>query len=317
MSVKTNILLESGTNELEVVEFQLKYKASNSKQQFQPFGINVAKVREIIRMPELTKLPNMPRGVYGVFSLRNSIIPALDLSKYLFNIENDDTNQKMIITEFNKIQCGFIVNDVSRIHRISWSKIDSPEALQDFDTQQSSIIGIIKFEDKNILMLDVEKIIAEISPESAIDNTVIKQMVKNKPIVITAEDSQTIRKLITDRLKIAGFDIMAFNDGIEAWEKLSSIADLVAKGEPLSKYVNLVITDIEMPRLDGYSLVKNIKTNQYLASLPVVIFSSIITNDQLHKGKSVGVDAQLTKPQIGELLDVVRLLIDNNNRIIE
>lgn len=310
MATQTNILLESGTNELEIVEFILEYPGKKGNLISQSFGINVAKVREIIRMPELTKLPNLHEGVLGVFSLRNALIPALDLSKYLYNIDNKDSNRKMIITEFNKIRCGFIVNEVNRIHRISWSQIDSPESLQEFDSDKSSIIGIIKLEEKNILMIDIERIVAEIDPKSAIDTKEITSSVKGKPKAITAEDSATIRKMITSKLNTAGFDIKSFNDGLEAWEELTSIAEKVAMGKDVHDYVDIIITDIEMPRMDGYSLIKQIKNNQYLSNLPVVIFSSLINQEVLHKGKSVGADAQLTKPQIGELLEVVRTLLE-------
>ncbi len=309
MGSQTNILLESGTNELEIVEFILKFPGKNGSEVTQSFGINVAKVREIIRMPELTKLPSLHEGVLGVFSLRDSLIPALDLSNYLYGIENKEESRKMIITEFNKIRCGFIVNEVNRIHRISWGQIDSPEALQDFDSERSSIIGIIKFENKNILMIDIEKIVAEIDPKSAIDIRSPAHKMTGKPKAITAEDSATIRRMITGRLKSAGFEIQSFNDGLEAWQELENIAEKAAAGADIKDFVDVIITDIEMPRMDGYSLIKQIKSNQYLSSLPVVIFSSLINQDVLHKGKSVGADAQLTKPQIGELLDVVRSLL--------
>ena len=310
MSTETNILLESGTNELEVVEFSLKYKNDKAELISQSFGINVAKVREIIRMVPLTSMPNMPGSVYGVFNLRDRIIPALDLSNYLYSLENKDKNSKMIIAEFNKMQCGFIVNDVQRIHRVSWSQIDVPESLHDFDPENSSIVGIIKIDGKNILMLDVEKIIADIDPASAIDDSADDTALDWKPIAVTAEDSLTIRRMITDRLQTAGFEILAFNDGEEAWKKMQEISAKVSNGKSLDKLVNVMITDIEMPKMDGYSLVKKIKNDPNLKNLPVVIFSSIVSNDILHKGQSVGADAQLTKPQIGELLSVVRALID-------
>ncbi len=309
MTTQTNILLESGTNELEIVEFILIYNDDSGKPITQSFGMNVAKVREIIRMPQLTKLPNLHEGVLGVFNLRNSLIPALDLSKYLYNIDNVNSNRKMIITEFNKIRCGFIVNEVNRIHRISWGQIDSPESLQEFDSDKSSIIGIIKLESKNILMIDIERIVAEIDPKSAIDTKEITSIIKGKPKVITAEDSPTIRKMISNKLNLAGFEIKSYNDGYEAWEELEHIAEKAASGYNINDYVDIVITDIEMPRLDGYSLTKYIKSNQYLSKLPVVIFSSLINREVIHKGKSVGADAQLTKPQIGELLEVVGALL--------
>lgn len=314
MANQTNILLETGTNELEIVEFVIKYTDENGEEKVQPFGVNVAKVREIIRMPQLTKLPNLPESVYGVFNLRGVVIPALDLRKYLYNLEyKGDENNKMIITEFNKLRVGLIVNDVRRIHRISWTDIITPDAMQEFDSDKSSIVGIVNINDTNILMLDIEKIVADIDPSSAID---VKQKVEKfekKLRAITAEDSQTIRKMITDRLKIAGFEIEAYHNGEEAWRRLKEISQKVSAGAKLEDFCDVVITDIEMPMMDGYTLTKLIKSDPNLQKLPVVIFSSIVSEDILHKGKAVGADAQLTKPQIGELLSAVRYLIDNAN----
>lgn len=310
MAVSTNILLETGTNELEVVEFILRYTNRDKIKVNQSYGINVAKVREIIRIPQLTKLPNLPDGVYGVFNLRGIIIPALDLCNYLYSEPNKESNSKMIIAEFNKMMIGFIVNDVQRIHRTSWDQITASETIHEFDGDKSSIIGIIRLGDRNILMLDVEKIIADINPLSAMDNVKSSFKLHTKPKVITAEDSGVIRKLISDRLLKAGFEIISFRDGMEAWEKLQEIADFAGKGANLSDYVNVVITDIEMPRMDGYTLTRLIKENKTLAQIPVVIFSSIVSAEVAHKGKAVGADAQLTKPQIGELLETVRFLIE-------
>lgn len=310
--MKTNILLETGTNELEIVEFKLKYTDKKSKsKKTQSYGVNVAKVREIIQMPKLTLIPNLPDMVYGVFNLRGRIIPALDLTKFLYGEENKEKERKMVIAEFNKVRVGFIVHDVYRIHRISWNQIISPDTMQQYDPEQSTIIGIIKFDDRNIMMLDVEKIVADIDPTSAIEGQKEdeKQKFTTKPIAVTAEDSVVIRKMITSRLNKAGFEIKAFNDGLAAWEYLNELSQKVNKGENLDNHVNVVITDIEMPKMDGYSLTKRIKSDENLSQLPVVIFSSIISEDILHKGKSVGADAQLTKPQIGELLDALRYIL--------
>ena len=308
--MKTNILLESGTNELEVVEFILKYVDKSNVEQVQSFGINVAKVREIIRMPELTKMPNMPATVYGVFNLRGQIIPAVDICKFLYNVPNFSAERKMIIAEFNKVRVGFIVHDVQRIHRISWNDIISPDTMQEFDPEKSSIIGLIAYQNKHILMLDVEKIIADIDPTSAIDGSQPYKIVDRKFHIYTAEDSVVIRKMITDRLIKAGFDVTSFNDGLSCWEALTEIEEKVKSGENIKDIINLVITDIEMPKMDGYTLTKLIKDSPTFGKLPVVIFSSIVSKDVLHKGESVGADAQLTKPQIGELLDVVRILLE-------
>lgn len=309
MAIDSNILLESGTNELEIVEFKLNNSAEDENS-FQSFGINVAKVREIIRLPAITKLPNLPNCVLGIFTLRDRLIPALDLNKYLYGNTINQSNRKMIIAEFNKMACGFIVNDVHRIHRISWSQIEAPDTLNEFNNNESSVIGIIKFDDRNILMIDIEKIIADIDPKSAIDIAEASKTLTGKPIAITAEDSSTIRKMITDKLIGAGFEIKSFNDGEAAWNYLTEISGKCKSAADLKNYVNVIVTDIEMPKMDGYTLTKNIKSDNILTNVPVVIFSSIVSQDVMHKGKSVGADAQLTKPQIGILIDTIYEILE-------
>ncbi|MCX6155425.1 MAG: chemotaxis protein [Candidatus Kapabacteria bacterium] len=308
--MKTNILLETGTNELEVVEFVLAYIDESKKQKSQSFGINVAKVREIIRMPELTRLPGLSDTVCGIFRLRDVLIPAIDLTKYLYSVNSYNKNYKMIIAEFNKIRVGLIVSDVSKIHRISWSQIISPESVNEMESENSTVVGIIKVEDKNILMLDIEKILFDIDPSGLNKIQDVNIEVKGKPVALTAEDSFTVRKMVTERLTKAGFELIPFKDGLEAWEALVALAE---KSDDIFDKVNIVITDIEMPRMDGYTLTKNIKSHPKLCKLPVVIFSSIISGEMLHKGRSVGVDAQLTKPQIGELLETINLLIEQKS----
>ena len=205
--------------------------------------------------------------------------------------------------------CGFIVNDVHRIHRISWAQIEAPDTLNELNSSDSTVVGIIKFEDRNVLMIDIEKIIADIDPNSAIDGVIEILTVTGKPIAVTAEDSATIRKMITDKLNLAGFEIVSFNDGEAAWNYLNELSKTCKNINELHNKVNVIITDIEMPKMDGYTLTKNIKGDSLLSQIPVVIFSSIVSQDVLHKGKSVGADAQLTKPQIGILIETIRELL--------
>jgi len=300
MSSQTNILLQSGTNELEIVEFELEYNKKIEKIN-QSFGINVAKVREIIRMPKLTKLPNLPEFVYGVFNLRGSVIPAFDLTKFLYGQANFHENRKMIISEFNKIKVGFIVREVKRIHRISWENITSPEAVQQWDKDKSTIVGIINMDGRQILMLDVEKIVSEIDPSSALQADFEIDELQSTPNILIAEDSSVINNMIKGKLQKSGMNVYSFRDGASAWNFIKEKGESLDDGESIKKHLDMVITDIEMPGMDGYSLTNNIKTDERFNSLPVLIFSSIVSEDILHKGESVGADAQLSKPDM-ELL---------------
>jgi two-component system, chemotaxis family, chemotaxis protein CheV len=316
MAKPTNILLESGTNELEVIEFVIDYPDGEGGAISQSFGINVAKVREIIRMPHLTALPNMPASTVGIFNLRGYIVPVIDLANWLYQFDNITPERKLIVAEFNSMRLGFIVNDVRRIYRFSWKQVESPDALHDFGADNTSIIGIIKSEEKNILMVDVEKIIAEINPQLGMENVDdVHHLDGSNYTILMAEDSPTIRKLLNDRLKVASYNVISCNDGMSAWETLQGFAERARNGENIKTLVNLVITDIEMPQMDGHALTKAIKTDPILSSLPVIVFSSLVSDDLYHKGVAVGADAQLTKPKILMLLDTVMDLLKKYNQI--
>lgn len=316
MAQHSNILLESGTNELEVIEFTIEFPGEEGEITVQSFGINVAKVREIIRMPELTTLPNLPKSTVGIFNLRGVIVPVIDLSNWLYRFPSSYENKKLIVSEFNNMRLGFIVNDVRRIYRFSWTQVESPDVINEFFSDNSSVIGIIKTEEKNILMVDVEKIIAEINPELGMEIIHTEPAIDgSKYTILMAEDSPTIRKMLLDRLHVAKYNVLSFHDGLAAWEALQKIGERVKQGEDLKKIVNLVITDIEMPQMDGLALTKNIKTHAALSKLPVIFFSSLVSEDLHHKGEAVGVDAQLTKPKISLLLDTVFDLLKKTNQL--
>lgn len=305
-----NILLETGTNELELIEFAVKFKDSEGAVHEQPMGINVIKVREIIRMPELTKLPDLADGVEGILDLRGQIIPAFNLGYLLYGSDATDDSDRMIVAEFNGIRIGLIVHSVNRIHRISWAEVKPPEAIDSVDPGNATVVGIVNQGDKTLLMIDVEKIVADVNTELALSAATLDiASFGSEFTVVTAEDSSTIRNMIVNELKKVGFNIKSLSDGLSAWKFLENVRDKVSAGENLDEHVHLVITDIEMPQMDGYTLIKNIKEDPILGTLPVMIFSSMITEDNKHKGKSVGADAQLTKPEIGKLLDTAKKLL--------
>ena len=309
MGMETNILLESGTNELEIVEFRLNSVNSQGLATVQSFGINVAKVREIVRMPQITKLPNLPPSVLGLFTLRNKLIPALDLNNYLFRQPNNAENRKMIIAEFNKMACGFIVNDVHRIHRISWAQIEAPDTLNELNSSDSTVVGIIKFEDRNVLMIDIEKIIADIDPNSAIDGVIEIPTVVGKPIAVTAEDSATIRKMITDKLNLAGFEIVSFNDGEAAWNYLNELSKTCKNINELHNKVNVIITDIEMPKMDGLEFIKSVRTEDKFKNLPVIALTSLDDEEHRQIALAAGFDYYEIKLKEQELMKTVKKIL--------
>jgi len=297
MENNKGILLESGTNELEIVEFGI---GPNK------FGINVIKVREIINPVSVTQVPHAHPHVQGIIELRGEVLPVVDVAKAIgFPPSETPEKDKFIVTEFNQQKIVFHVHSVSQIHRISWEQIEKPAEM--YQGSESQIIGVIKLNGEMILLLDFEKIVVEINPNTGININRLKKLGErersNKHLVV-AEDSPLLRKLIQDTLEEAGYmNIEFFENGKDAFTYLENI---VQNGKVIEKEVQLVITDIEMPQMDGHHLTKKVKEHSDLSKLPVIIFSSLITDDLRHKGQIVGADAQVSKPEIAELV----LLID-------
>ncbi len=291
---KKGILLESGTNEMEIVEFSVG--ASE-------FGINVIKVREIINCVPTTHLPQTHPCVEGLIKLRGEIMSVIDLALFLGYPPSEEPDKDFfIITEFNRMKVGFRVHSVSRIHRISWDQIESPDRVASA-AASGCTVGIVKMEERIILLLDFEKIVTDINPRLGFQVDTIRNLPKrdrSQVKVVAVEDSETLRSYIKDLLVQAGYEqLRFFANGADAWNYLENTADV--KGDDFINDVNIVITDIEMPQMDGHHLTKRIKDHRVLGKLPVVIFSSLITDDLLHKGESVGANAQISKPQFNEL----------------
>lgn len=290
----TNILLENGTNELEILEFTLD---GNS------YGINVAKIREIINYTPVTPVPNAHPSIEGIFMPRDTMITAVDLKNCLQKGASD-ANGLFIITNFNKLDIAFHVDQVVGIHRVSWSEIIKPGAT--VSTAEDGVAtGIIKINDKLIIILDFEKIVCDISPETGLKVSDLDHLGKrerNNVPVLVAEDSPLLNKLIVDCLHKAGYqNLMHVENGADAW---NIIQDCINQGS-LKEHVQCVITDIEMPQMDGHRLTKLIKNNDQTKDIPVIIFSSLINEEMRIKGEELGADAQLTKPEIGSLIEVV------------
>ena len=290
------ILLETGTNEFEIVEF--KVGEVN-------YGINVAKVREVINLVPITKMPNSHPYVDGIFTLRGRVMPLVNLLTCLGVDDQEATKKNIIISELNNYFVGFLVNDVSRIHRVSWSAMQSPPTV----TNSDMTIGIIKMVEKLIILLDFEKIIAEINPQINIKLTTVPQSnvalqdIRKTKKVMVAEDSKMLRELLIEVLHGAGYlNVTAYNNGKDAWDALTI---LTTSGVPIEKNVHILITDIEMPQMDGHHLLKRIREDKALQKLPVVIFSSLINEDMRRKGDLIGANGQVSKPEIGQLIDLL------------
>jgi two-component system chemotaxis response regulator CheV len=294
--LKSEILLESGTNEFGIMEFTIGGEH---------FGINVAKVVEIRQSSPVTPVPHANPYVEGIFKPRDDILIVIDLAKYLgLPPAPEGTKEMFICTRFNQTEAAFHVHTVEDILRISWNHIEKPDETLTHD--KGVVTGIAKIDHKLVSIIDFERIMAEINPAKSINLDEVKQFAgraDSSKTILIAEDSKLLERMITDALDASHYKnhIMCSN-GQEAWDKLEAFAQF---GDDLEKHVACVISDIEMPAMDGHHLLKRIKAHTVLRRLPVILFSSIIDEPMRIKGESLGADAQLSKPEIGNLVTLL------------
>ena len=298
---KRGILLESGTNEIEVMEFTINESL---------YGINVAKVKEILVSQPVKHMPHAHPAVEGIFKPRDKVITVVDLPNYLLGVSDEKREKDLfIVTNFNKINIAFRVHTVVGISRISWTSIQKPDKTVT-GGNEGIATGIAQCGDDLVTILDFEKIVAEIAPETTIQMSEIEQLgerQRSDAVILVAEDSVLLSKMIEEALHKSGYvNTRMFPDGSKLWEFLSSF-----RGNPkLDEKVSLVITDIEMPQMDGHRLTKLIKDDREFKHLPVIIFSSLITEEMRRKGKELGADEQMSKPEIGHLVRVIDHLLE-------
>ena len=294
----TKILLENGTNELEILEFKLDGNA---------YGINVAKIREIINYMDVTPVPNAHPSIEGIFMPRDIMITAIDLKNCLQRGVSQPGGL-FIITNFNKLDIAFHVDAVVGIHRVSWKEIIKPDS--SISTAEEGIsTGIVKIDGRLIIILDFEKIMTDINPETGLKMTEIDELgerQRNDVPILIAEDSQLLNKLIVDSLHKAGYtNLIHTENGQQAYDMIQQFR---SEGN-LQERVQCLITDIEMPLMDGHRLTKLIKEDDETKYIPIIIFSSLVNDEMKRKGAALGADAQLSKPEIGNLVREVDKLV--------
>lgn len=297
---KKGILLESGTNEIEIMEFTIDNNL---------YGINVAKVREIMMSEQVKPMPHAHPAVEGIFKPRDVVLTVVNLPKYLNGVDSEKSEKDLfIITNFNKMYIAFRVHTVVGISRISWKNIQKPD-----DTvsggEEGVATGIAQCGEDLVTILDFERIVAEIAPQTTIQISEIDKMgyreCREMPVFV-AEDSILLTKMIEEALHKSGYiNVRMFANGQELW---NSLTEAKQKGQ-LRSTCSLVITDLEMPQMDGHRLTKLIKTDPDMKDIPVIIFSSLITEEMRVKGKELGADEQLSKPEIAHLVNVMDHLL--------
>ena len=291
----------AGSNTMELLLFSLGTK--------EIFAINVFKVREITRTPAITRAPNLPHAVEGVVSLRGSIIPVISLSKVIGVGAQECSNQTMMVTEFSRHVQGFLMNGVDRIVRVEWSKVRSPDPMIVGDA--GNITAITELPNGQLVsILDVEHVLAKVYGESEVPE--LEPAPPSDSSMFFVDDSAVARKEIVKVLDQLKVNHQHASNGREAWERLQSMANRAqAEGEPLASRLQLILTDAEMPEMDGYVLTRHIKSDARFEGVPVVMHSSLSSEANRSMGKSVGVDAYVAKFEPRVLADTLRPLIGN------
>jgi two-component system chemotaxis response regulator CheV len=303
----------AGTNKLEILMFTLGLDNSSGRREI--FGINVFKVREVMRIPPITRAPEMPAAVEGMVSLRGVLVPVIDLAKYT-GVQTDTKPEIMIVTEYNGHTQGFLVDAVDTILRLDWSSMKVPPDM--LNNQMGGLVTAVTelTDGRLVMMMDVEKVLAETGQMN--DDIALKSV---KPIsesgrtVFFADDSSVARKQIVSTLDAMGVNHISAINGRQAWEELRKIANYSdSSGVPVSDMIQVILTDVEMPEMDGYMLTRKVKEDKRFTGIPVLMHSSLssISNQQL--GKAVGVDEYVPKFEPQRLAQTLERLLTGSRK---
>jgi two-component system chemotaxis response regulator CheV len=299
----------AGTNKLEILLFSLGTDVRTGRQE--TFGINVFKVREVMRTPAITAAPDMPAAVKGMVSLRGILVPVVDLADFI-GIQTETPRDIMIVTEYNGHTQGFLVESVDTILRLDWSKMRVPPEML-MANLGGLVTAVTELQDNRlVMMLDVERILSETAKydDDMVFNA-IQPIGKEGLTIVYADDSSVARGQIEKTLNAMGIRGMAAINGRQAWDELLKIANYAdATGRHVKELVQLVLTDVEMPEMDGYILTKNIKSDPRFNGIPVIMHSSLSSTSNQQIGRSVGVDDYVPKFEAQRLAETLgRLLL--------
>ncbi|NCO01704.1 MAG: chemotaxis protein CheV [Epsilonproteobacteria bacterium] len=303
--------LKVGSNEMELVDFRI-FKQEDKEVYEGIYGINVSKVREIIRLQPLTDLPGTPEFIEGIFDLRGVVLPVVNLAKWMGIVEPEgvEKNSRIIVTEFNNVLIGFIVHEAKRIRRINWADIDPSSFISNSGSiDGSKITGVTKIEDDNVLLiLDLESVVQDLGLYSPDVDNIPEKLENFSGLALVLDDSATARKIVKDALHKMGFHVIEAIDGQDGLEKLEDLYE--AHGEKLSEKLKIIISDVEMPRMDGFHFAAKTKEDARFKTIPIVFNSSISDHFSENRGKEAGGEAYLVKFQAStfynEIARVVR-----------
>lgn len=306
----------AGTNKLEILLFSLGTDTRTGR--CETFGINVFKVREVMRTPAITSAPDMPSSVKGMVSLRGALVPVVDLAEYV-GVTSGTSRDIMIVTEYNGHTQGFLVESVDTILRLDWAQMRVPPEM--LTAKMGGLVtAVTELEDNRLVMLlDVEKVLAE---TTNIDDSL--QFVNIKPLetkddgmVVFADDSSVARGQIQRTLDALGVKYISAVNGRAAWDELRKLAAYAESiGKKPKDLIYLVLTDVEMPEMDGYILTKTIKTDPAFAGIPVLMHSSLSSSSNQQLGKSVGVDEYVSKFEAQRLAETLSRFIKSRQSTV-
>lgn len=294
---ETEISVESGTDEIQIMEFVIDG---------QLYGINIAKVKEIISvMPVLPMQKSQPH-IEGIFKLRDEVITVIDLAGYLeLKPSAEPEKDIFIIARLSEQDFAFHVHSVVGIDHLSWSQMKKPNKTI-YGRGRGIATGIADYENRLITILDFEKIVMELNPESnSLYNEVdrLAQRERNEKPILVVEDSLLLSKMILESLHKTGYaNTIKTENGKEAWDFLMEAKE---SGDSIEKHVACIVSDIEMPEMDGYTFTEKVKSDDVLKSIPLILFSSLITDEIREKGEKLGADAQISKPEVGNLVHMI------------
>ena len=304
--------LKVGSNEMELVDFRI-FKKEDDEVYEGIYGINVSKVREIIRIPKLTELPGVPEFIEGIFDLRGVVIPVVNLAKWM-GVEPPEEvlkNARVIITEFNNVLIGFVVHDAKRIRRINWKDIEPASfagRIGGDGLDQSKITGVTRIEDDSVLLiLDLETVVQDLGLYEPSSGDIPQDEYNFTGLVLLLDDSLTARKIVKDALVKMGFEVVEASDGQEGLHKLEDLYGMY--GDKLSTHLRLIVSDVEMPLMDGFHFAANVKDDKRFAEVPIVFNSSISDHFSEARGKDAGGEAYLVKFDASSFYDEVARVV--------
>jgi two-component system, chemotaxis family, chemotaxis protein CheV len=288
--------LKVGTNEMELVDFRIsRYYEDEVYEGI--FGINVSKVREIIRLPKLTEIPGVAQYIEGIFDLRGVVIPVVNLGKWMGLEEPPDENieKRVIIAEFNNILIGFVVNDAKRIRRINWKDIEPATFSSGLGSlDKSKITGVTRIEnDAVLLILDLESVVMDLGLYAPPSADLEDEQKGFSGLVLLLDDSSTARKIMTEALTEMGFQVVEAFDGQEGLKQLETLHEQF--GDDLLNKLKLIVSDVEMPRMDGFHFASRVKEDERFREIPIIFNSSISDHFSEMRGKDAGGEGYLVK----------------------